>query len=320
MDKEQLHKFFFNQASVYEIEQIMRWVEDSPENQEIFMLERQLFDSMIIRDCRSSESVNRKSVFATPNKKIKLLSSISAVASLLIMIGAGLYFFIYEKTEEPIAMQTVIVPAGQYVNLILSDSTKVRLGSGSTIQYPASFGKNERKVILNGEALFEVTKDNVNKFIVETSTAKIEVFGTTFNVVGFDDESSNFSTTLIDGSVNLSSKLNPSVSIKIKPNQTARVKHDGLITTEYIDDGKLDDIRNGMISFKNASLAEILSEFEKQFKVQIIIESKNRNRNSYTGRFRIADGLDYSLRVLRKNIRFNYQWIDEENTILKIKY
>ena len=63
---------------------------------------------------------------------------------------------------------TLIIPKGAFYHLIFSDGTKVWLNSDSKITYPLVFSGNARKVILTGEAYFEVTKNSGQPFIVQT--------------------------------------------------------------------------------------------------------------------------------------------------------
>ena len=58
----------------------------------------------------------------------------------------------------------------------MPDSSVVWLNSGSTLEYAADFMEN-REVALNGEALFDVTKDNRHPFVVLASEVKVKVHG-----------------------------------------------------------------------------------------------------------------------------------------------
>ena len=78
---------------------------------------------------------------------------------------------------------TLSVPRGGEFRLTLSDGTRVHLNSLSELKYPVSFkGMNERTVELKGEAFFEIAKDSLHPFKVETQGILIQQFGTAFNV------------------------------------------------------------------------------------------------------------------------------------------
>ncbi|MBQ6032308.1 MAG: FecR domain-containing protein, partial [Prevotella sp.] len=64
----------------------------------------------------------------------------------------------------------------------LDDGTLVHLNYNSKIIYPEKFGRNNREVILDGEAYFMVAKDRSRKFIVHTPDGDVTVHGTEFNI------------------------------------------------------------------------------------------------------------------------------------------
>ena len=66
----------------------------------------------------------------------------------------------YITKEEPEAYNTVVVPKGQRVSLLLSDGTTVWLNAESRFSYPAKFSEKYRTVTLEGEGYFEVADDN----------------------------------------------------------------------------------------------------------------------------------------------------------------
>ncbi|MCG8475776.1 MAG: FecR domain-containing protein [Cytophagales bacterium] len=78
----------------------------------------------------------------------------------------------FKKTE----MHTLAIPEGMCYALELSDGTRVQLNSRTTLRYPSSFSGRERKVYLEGEALFEVAKDKAHPFVVESKQLRTQVF------------------------------------------------------------------------------------------------------------------------------------------------
>ena len=105
-----------------------------------------------------------------------------------------------EKREETMRMNELYVPRkGEYA-LTLSDGTRVFLNSDSKLVYPVTFGNECREVILQGEAYFEVAKDEKRPFIVKTSDLSVQVLGTAFNLSCYPDDL-RVETTLVRGSV-----------------------------------------------------------------------------------------------------------------------
>ena len=72
----------------------------------------------------------------------------------------------------------LIIPKGGEYQVVLADGTKVWLNSASRLIYPQSFMGKERRVVLSGEAFFDVTHDAERPFVVETSRMNVKVLGT----------------------------------------------------------------------------------------------------------------------------------------------
>ena len=114
---------------------------------------------ILLADEDKIRSYQKKNIFIG-NYWIKEVMKIAAVIAMT-LIGAYAYDR-YTPKEELLAMQKITVPAGQRINLELSDGTVIWLNSRSTIQYPASFSGKNRTVQLNGEAYFEVAHNAKN--------------------------------------------------------------------------------------------------------------------------------------------------------------
>lgn len=142
----------------------------------------------------------------------------AAIAVVTIAIAAGLWPK-KDKPQESPAIATketqVQTHMGTRTNLLLPDGTVVWLNAGSVLTYPSSFSGQERNVTLEGEAFFDVAKDEKHPFIVHTSTANIKVLGTSFDVKAYAKDKT-METTLIKGSIEVTYRKS---RIVLKPNQ-----------------------------------------------------------------------------------------------------
>lgn len=68
----------------------------------------------------------------------------------------------------------------------MEDGTVITLKPNSSIEYPETFAPDERKILLNGEAFFDVSKDKNRPFVISTSELRVKVLGTSFNVVAYE--------------------------------------------------------------------------------------------------------------------------------------
>lgn len=312
MDKHTLYTFFSGNTTEAESLQVLAWMEESEDNKKELFCERRLFDAIMLSkdDCLT----------ASPTGKTRQLRSylpaflqIAAVFAIAMVLS---YFLFHHPaaTDSQIAMNTISVPAGQRVNLTLSDGTNVWLNARTTFRYPASFKTEEnRNVYIDGEAYFDVSPDKEHPFIVNTGTYKVNVLGTSFNVSAYSD-SNLFETALMEGSVKIESTTNANQHLVLKPEQKASVEN-GQFSVSPITDYDIYRWKEGLICFKDESFDHIIRELEKTFGITIIVHNENVLQYVYTGKFRQSDGIDHALRVLRISIAFDFTRDEEKNII-----
>ena len=314
MNKDILYKFFEGNASFEEEAAVKQWMEESAENRLAFLKERKLFDAMlllgneeIIKNGKKRFSINLSSL------RTELIKIAAVVA---ITLGGSYFYYQSSLEKELMAMQTITVPAGQRINITLVDGTNVWLSARTSLSYPVKFGKNNRQVVLDGEAYFDVTKDKSKPFIVQTDNYNVEVLGTQFDVNAYS-ETGEFETTLMSGSVKVASASDSTQKITLKPNNKVYLQ-DGKLHVTAVDDYNPYRWKEGLICFKNETFTSIMKDFEKYYGLTIQVKNKNVFKYVYTGKFRQTDGIDYALRVLQKDIKFTYQR-DDENQIIYIE-
>jgi ferric-dicitrate binding protein FerR (iron transport regulator) len=314
MNKDILYKFFEGNASFEEEAAVKQWMEESAENRLAFLKERKLFDAMlllgneeIIKNGKKRFSINLSSL------RTELIKIAAVVA---ITLGGSYFYYQSSLEKELMAMQTITVPAGQRINITLVDGTNVWLNARTSLSYPVKFGKNNRQVVLDGEAYFDVTKDKSKPFIVQTDNYNVEVLGTQFDVNAYS-ETGEFETTLMSGSVKVASASDSTQKITLKPNNKVFLQ-DGKLHVTAVDDYNPYRWKEGLICFKNETFTSIMKDFEKYYGLTIQVKNKNVFKYVYTGKFRQTDGIDYALRVLQKDIKFSYQR-DDENQIIYIE-
>ncbi|MFV0538005.1 MAG: FecR family protein [Dysgonomonas sp.] len=310
MNFDMLYRFFDGQATLQEERQIKKWLESSEENQNIFLRTRELFDASILYGNEDAHALNSQPV---QYKKRKIWVEFFKIgAAVIVTILSGFWYLHITESEES-AMQTISVPAGQHINITLPDGSNVWLNARTTIQYPTSFGKKERLVKLDGEAYFDVAKNENCPFIVETPKSKLEVLGTSFNVVSYSN-SNNYEVALIEGSV----KVNiGNEALTLAPQHKINIEDEKIKVTR-IDDYNLYRWKEGLICFYKESFDEIIQKLEKSYDVKLIIQNTKIKDILYTGKFRLTDGVEYALRVLQKDIKFKYDR-DDENHVIYIR-
>ncbi len=202
-----------------------------------------------------------------------------------------------------IANNTVSNPkASKAINISLSDGSKVWLNSGSSISYPVLFTGTERKVSLQGEGYFEVTKVNlpnggpVQKFMVEAGSTTTEVLGTRFNINAYNDDN-DVKVTLLEGSVALSSG---SSKVNIKPGQQAKAQGGGISINNHVNMDEVMAWKNGFFQFDNTRIEEVMNQIARWYNVDVDYP-QGVPKNKYWGSIRRDQKLEDVFKVLQES-------------------
>lgn len=321
MNFELLHKFFDGQTTKEEEESIRVWLNSSSENEKYFLEERKVYDAIILnskeqtdesladhREGRDS-SVSRFPIYFREFVKIAAIITVA-------VLGSWFFFSQNNRNSNVMAEQTISVPAGQRLNITLPDGTNVWLNAKTSIRYPVSFNTKERLVILDGQAYFDVAKNEKVPFIVKSPKGTVQALGTKFDVLDYSD-SNVYETMLMEGRVKVNLTGNTAQEVILTPDKKTFLDGKKLQTIE-VDDLSAYQWRDGLISFKNESFGNIMRSFEKTYDIKIVIENRNIENRAFTGKFRTTDGVEYALRVLQRDVSFRFER-DAEKHIIYIK-
>ncbi|PWK66351.1 FecR family protein [Mucilaginibacter oryzae] len=179
-----------------------------------------------------------------------------------------------------LAMNVLSTPRGGQYQLVLPDGTKVWLNAASSLKYPAAFTGNERRVELNGEAYFEVTKDPSKPFFVKTASQTVAVLGTHFNINSYADEAAT-KTTLLEGSVKVIG--NNGQQVKIRPGEQALNDAATISIKENVDTDEAIAWKNGKFMFRNTDLQTIMRQLSRWYDVDVEYQGKIAQKH-YMGR------------------------------------
>lgn len=185
-------------------------------------------------------------------------------------------------------MNTLIVPRGYLQSLVLSDGTKVWLNADSKISFPVQFGKQERRVAIQGEVYFDVNHNVQWPFIVSiyrpghdfknNADAEVQVMGTSFNVKAYNN---TIYTTLATGSV----LFRPSTGkpLQLSPDQQVTFKTEaGTSTLQNVSSDDYTSWRDDELVMNKMSLAELAALLERRYDVQLIFSNEALKKIEYS--------------------------------------
>ncbi|MDQ8006217.1 MAG: DUF4974 domain-containing protein [Pedobacter sp.] len=169
-------------------------------------------------------------------------------------------------------LNTLSTANGQTYQVLLPDGSRVWLNAASSLQYATDFAsKNLREVTLEGEAYFEVKKDDLHPFRVRTKAQTVEVLGTHFNISNYPDEST-VGTTLVEGSVKVKSEASGFEEI-LQPNQQAIVNARGIRVTT-VKTEEVIDWKDGKFVFSNESIESLMRKIARWYNVEVVYEGE----------------------------------------------
>lgn len=236
-----------------------------------------------------------------PNKtsKIYYLVGSGAVAALLTL------FFLL---TSPLAQQEFKNKQLATIQTKLPDNSLVKLKTNSTLEYHQGLIDGTRKVEMQGEAFFEVTKGK--SFKVHFPGGHLKVLGTKFNILSYNKDYGR--VDCYEGSVQL----------EIRDRKIVLTKGQGMRYTPTTVEGPIEfDIQEAMKipdnSYKwvNRPLSEILALICARSNYQLVAPEKVLNRR-FTGTLSLTND-KIALTILSKALHFTYEQKGQKLVILE---
>ncbi|WP_282015420.1 FecR family protein [Marinifilum flexuosum] len=228
--------------------------------------------------------------------------------------GTGLVYDASNKANELISYNSLVVPRGGEFQLELEDGTKVWVNSETRLRYPTKFPNNERVVLLEGEAYFEVSKDKNRPFIVKTQGVDVRVLGTQFNVSSYADDES-IQTTLVEGSVAVMDRKNPKTNLLLDPGYQAVFSKEARdIANKKVNVELYTSWKDGKFVFEQASLYDIMNKVSRWYDVKVFYQNNEAGDINFTGTLKRYESLDRLLGMIEKTNEVKFFFKD--NTII----
>lgn len=105
--------------------------------------------------------------------------------------------------------------------VLLEDGTMISLNEGASIKYDEDFGINNRTIHLEGEAFFDVARNEELPFRVYSESTVVEVLGTSFNVKESTEE---VVVGVVSGKVAFYDRVDSTIRVDLVANNTGYFK------------------------------------------------------------------------------------------------
>ena len=201
------------------------------------------------------------------------------------------------------------IPRGGQFFIKLSDGTQVSLNSESQLKYPVHFieGETREVELVYGEAYFDVspsTNHKGAKFKVLNNTQEIEVLGTEFNIKAYKDEV-NIYTTLVEGKVAINT---PNLKQLLIPNQQSILDtQNNTLSVITVDVLEAISWKEGVFSFINKPLKDIMKVLSRWYDVDIIFDNKELESAEFIGTLNKNQSIDEVLSIMKSFSLNNYE-------------
>ncbi len=215
-----------------------------------------------------------------------------------------------------ITYNNIIIPYGRTAMLTLSDGSNVYLNAGSNFKYPTIFDGQTRQVMLIGEAFFEVESDKNKPFVVNANNqVLINVIGTVFDVHAYNDETS-IKTTLVQGSIKVSSLLTNEWSM-VSPGEQIEMDKQGNMVIKKVNTDHYISWVNGIFLFDKESFGRVLKKIERYYNIRFAFEDSLKTEIKISGKLNLNAELEEVLEVLQTTSQTSISSIKEGYYVVK---
>ncbi len=328
--KEAVVSYYEGKLTQAQAEELLAWVHQSEENLNFFREAGEVWVGSASISTAEYESkpafesatrtIKHRGTRPLPERVIRLrissLYKIAAAIAVFCLLGIAAVWLLQGKgvAASPALYVETSAPKGSRSFITLPDGTTVWLNAGTKFRYPTDYGVAERKVYLDGEAYFKVSKNKKLPFRVFTSDITVTALGTAFNVKAYKEEGT-IETTLEEGLVRIDElhtgikgeKVEP---IVLKPKQSAVFHKDrgNLAVSEEKTSAaqpnephrdklsalplKVKDVpdtrlytswKDARWIFKNEKLSSLVVKLERRYDVDIVFMDKALENYAFTG-------------------------------------
>lgn len=185
-----------------------------------------------------------------------------------LLFGATLTYFGIKFYGHTDAWAEIHSPIGARTKFHLPDGTEGWLNGGAVVKYPLDFKK--REVEVSGEVWFDVVHNKRKKFRVKTPFLDVDVLGTRFNVVAYENE--DIAEVILEqGRVKVSCRAT-NEELTLQPDeQLIYCKENRKMEKRSIDSKAYTSWKDGLLIFRNVPMAELAKRLERKYNSEIIL-------------------------------------------------
>ncbi len=207
-----------------------------------------------------------------------------------------------KQSDKAVQQLSLYTPKGGQYRITLSDGTRAWINSASSLQFPDRFMGSDRRVLLTGEAYFEVAHNPSIPFIVTVNNTEVKALGTAFNVRAYSDDD-DIEAALVEGVVHVIAGNGNAV---LAPGKQATVTASDI----KVGDANIAAItawKNGLFVFRDMPLEEVMKQVSRWYDINVVYVSGFQASSTFTGRIDRNVPISRLLRLMEQTsiARFN---------------
>lgn len=334
MEEHLLMKFLEGNCSPKEEQQVLSWLKQPGAKEKFDLFLKKYFENPqpklddktdyqeLLKKIHSK--VLKPEVKKTAKFRKILVGSLRIAASITLILFSGYILiegFRYQDTKELAVtepeVQTIsrVTGVGEKLTLQMPDKTLITVNSQSEISFTSDYGKEERLVLLKGEAFFEISPDSLRPFRVISNGITTTALGTAFNVFAREDQ---FKIALTEGKVSVTKAEQ---DVELVPGQMALWESKNPPQKDFsIENFNPDETiswKAGNLVFDREPLGEILNDLAVWYGVEMHVDKEIDSKRKVVGTFAnknlkdiltglgFATGFDY--KIQGKNVQIKKQ-------------
>ena len=212
---------------------------------------------------------------------VRWVAGVAASVAVLVLAVWG--WFQLQPVDNPVVPVVFATGSGETQSIVLPDSSKVWLNERSQLSYTGDF--SIRSLQLEGEAFFEVRRDETAPFRVESLGAITEVLGTSFNIRAYPEEA-QVELTVETGKVAFAQEEVQENRLEIVAGSSAVFEQENKSLREREE--KISNAlawRTGRLEFDETTLDQVRLSFERFYGIRLEARDPSVWGCHFTGNF-----------------------------------
>ncbi|RZL15670.1 MAG: DUF4974 domain-containing protein [Pedobacter sp.] len=286
-----LDKHAVNNLTTAEREELLNWVGDDPERSALLNDYKDILNAnvryveepVIDTDAAWLRMRYRINTDKQPLvKKLAFKQILARAAILAVLITGALFAYLqYSAPSELI----VAADTGAPKDIVLPDGTKIHLAASSKLRYSRSFNKEGvREVVLDGEAFFDVKRDTLHPFIIETGYTKTQVLGTSFNVSA--KAGRPVKVTVVTGKVSFMETGKIKNKVILTPGQSGTIIKGRDVQLTATNTTNFLFFKTGSLVFDDTPVSQVIDDILYAYNVQIAVKDSSVLKQHITASFK----------------------------------